>query len=583
MSIMKRYLLSYMTVGLAACAIIGLSFNRIAVSVITDQYKELQCSKLTAVVEDLCAQEELLCGIVYSIQGSSCYHPSIMKRTPLSAKDMLKDMAKYRGYSQLADEFFMAYRDSEYIYYPEAMTYSYVYLSKFRELSDVNAVADWLGALETPGIWKEDGLLLWAYPVRTLFGVTNDAALCFVVPEEKLHARMAQVAGKLDGELDVDWNGIALLKDIPLDTMHQIEQEAEGFRVRYAYHQGNYAMLTRFSNFTLLALVVSVAMVVVMAGAAARRSYHPIRQVVQKYSPEGFEGDELQMLDELIREQTQEVEIGRSRLELQMRETERQRAVLRWQWMYLNLNSGTRIREMGEEAEPATFMHEYFLLCAFSLSEGEIETLRRRMEALSDDESDYYIYGHKGLDGYIFAANFVRRKQAAPCREQLEIQAGQSGCSVQILSEEFCSKSDPLGERLKRLIASARQASAPERAVEELRDERIPDREEVVHYIHDNAFDPGLTQALVAERFCISERTVLAIVKKQTGVSYIEYLTNLRIERAKHLLREEKLSVAETCESVCYVSVPYFIKTFKSIVGVTPAKYKKQNDWSLDE
>ena len=65
-------------------------------------------------------------------------------------------------------------------------------------------------------------------------------------------------------------------------------------------------------------------------------------------------------------------------------------------------------------------------------------------------------------------------------------------------------------------------------------------------------------------------------VLKHTGKLYRDYLIYLRIEYAKVLLCQEDISVADLCGKVGYGNVSYFIKLFREITGVTPAKYRKQ-------
>lgn len=193
------------------------------------------------------------------------------------------------------------------------------------------------------------------------------------------------------------------------------------------------------------------------------------------------------------------------------------------------------------------------------------------MEALSDDESDCYVFGHKGLDGYVLVVNGMREARLGEHWAALELEAGRAGAAITELGAQTCAEPQQLRAALARLIAHGKRTIAPAEA----REDKPIDDEAVMRYIDENAFDPNLSQALVAEAMYISVRTVLGIVKKRTGQTYIEYLTNLRMQRAKKLLAEEGLSVTETCERVCYASIPYFIRTFKSVVGETPAKYKR--------
>ena len=65
------------------------------------------------------------------------------------------------------------------------------------------------------------------------------------------------------------------------------------------------------------------------------------------------------------------------------------------------------------------------------------------------------------------------------------------------------------------------------------------------------------------------------IFKEDTGENFIEYLTNIRIEKAKELLSGSDYSMKEICAMVGYSDPNYFSRTFKKNVGVTPTEYKE--------
>ncbi len=66
------------------------------------------------------------------------------------------------------------------------------------------------------------------------------------------------------------------------------------------------------------------------------------------------------------------------------------------------------------------------------------------------------------------------------------------------------------------------------------------------------------------------------LFKEETGVNFIEYLTDVRIEKAKKLIVDGRLSMKEICIEVGYSDPNYFSRTFKKNVGVTPTEYKEQ-------
>lgn len=64
------------------------------------------------------------------------------------------------------------------------------------------------------------------------------------------------------------------------------------------------------------------------------------------------------------------------------------------------------------------------------------------------------------------------------------------------------------------------------------------------------------------------------IFKEETGENFIDYLTELRIEKAKDLLSNSTYSVKEICSMVGYSDPNYFSRSFKKNVGVTPTEFK---------
>lgn len=64
------------------------------------------------------------------------------------------------------------------------------------------------------------------------------------------------------------------------------------------------------------------------------------------------------------------------------------------------------------------------------------------------------------------------------------------------------------------------------------------------------------------------------LFKKETGMTFIEYVTKQKMERAKELLDGTRFSVGDICEQLGYDNQSYFIKTFKLHTGQTPVGYR---------
>lgn len=66
-----------------------------------------------------------------------------------------------------------------------------------------------------------------------------------------------------------------------------------------------------------------------------------------------------------------------------------------------------------------------------------------------------------------------------------------------------------------------------------------------------------------------------ALFKKETGQNFMDYLTELRINKSKELLCVDSLSIQDVAEMVGYRDLKYFSRLFKKVTGVSPSDYKK--------
>ena len=93
-------------------------------------------------------------------------------------------------------------------------------------------------------------------------------------------------------------------------------------------------------------------------------------------------------------------------------------------------------------------------------------------------------------------------------------------------------------------------------------------------YIHAN-FHKEISLDDVSRAVDISPYYFSKIFKEETGENFIEYVTAIRMEKAKELLSSSMLSMKEICGEVGYADPNYFSRTFKKNVGLTPTEYKE--------
>lgn len=100
--------------------------------------------------------------------------------------------------------------------------------------------------------------------------------------------------------------------------------------------------------------------------------------------------------------------------------------------------------------------------------------------------------------------------------------------------------------------------------------------QQAITYIHDHA-DQEISLKKVAELVGLREVQFSLMFKQESGLSYTDYIINHRVERAKALLVQTNLKIAEIAQRMSYGNSQNFIRLFKQKVGMTPGEYRKSS------
>jgi AraC-like DNA-binding protein len=123
-------------------------------------------------------------------------------------------------------------------------------------------------------------------------------------------------------------------------------------------------------------------------------------------------------------------------------------------------------------------------------------------------------------------------------------------------------------------IRQERQVREMQRTIEELSEHRHRIVEQAIGYMRDR-LDQPLSLSEVASAVAVSPRHFARLFKQATGQTPVEFLIDLRLERAKELLKVPDNRVTDVCNEVGYSSLSYFVRLFKRRFGVTPGKYAR--------
>ena len=87
--------------------------------------------------------------------------------------------------------------------------------------------------------------------------------------------------------------------------------------------------------------------------------------------------------------------------------------------------------------------------------------------------------------------------------------------------------------------------------------------------------NPNITIRNISEKLGYNPDNLSTRFAKEVGQTPVEYLTNLRIERARELLQNSALSIAEIAWTSGYRDQNYFARVFKKHTNQTPRNFRK--------
>ena len=97
----------------------------------------------------------------------------------------------------------------------------------------------------------------------------------------------------------------------------------------------------------------------------------------------------------------------------------------------------------------------------------------------------------------------------------------------------------------------------------------------VRHYIRDNLSDPNLSRVNIANAIHLTPDYLSFTFHKEFGTTLTSYITSVRMDHAKSLLKKSNASIAEIAEQVGIPNLSYFYRQFKKVTGKTPQQYRE--------
>lgn len=99
--------------------------------------------------------------------------------------------------------------------------------------------------------------------------------------------------------------------------------------------------------------------------------------------------------------------------------------------------------------------------------------------------------------------------------------------------------------------------------------------QEVRTYIEAHYMEPEFSLVQTAENLHVSPQYLSRIFHREFGVTFMDYISRLRIRRAADLLSQKDWKMYEIAEQIGYSNQHYFSSAFKRVLGVSPMEYRR--------
>lgn len=594
----KEFFFSLLGIAFMAFGLVGLVVIRHVADNMKQEQIRISENKIYTILEDLENQDEILRDMAVKFAS---YPEFRIDEGDNKYKEiqMLDTLQYYNFASGIAEQLFLKYASNSNVYtFGGATLPLKVFLKERARFSDteteeiMHILEDKeAGGQEEARVLRKNEHILFLFPLKAYASSREGTAdfFCVVSSTDTLQERIQNLVGNIEGMLAIYYDDVLIYGEKVSKVREYFESVSTGGRIRaeFELNAKNYFSLKNiFSVKEAVFLLVIAIILIILAIVVASWNFRPIRRIAERYENvlDGNVsdwGDVERMIDSLLdmKEKKQEVLQERySKLREQV-----VALVVAGEYSYKLENFMTLLNIKWN----ASFFG--LIKCilndkALTLDRGE--EIRRGIEGLSGD--GLYLYPHKE-DECVWNV-LVAAEESYQLEETMELL--QSVFEIMGLSVdmELTSK----GSELKALCLKETGSNLEEQEAMMAADLQFPEAKaddknkvgskkesrlacQIATYIREHCTDYNISLDLVAQEFQITTSYLCRIIKQQVGMSYKEYLTELRIAEAKRLLMEEEISVTEVCMRVGYTNTSNFIRVFQKYTGMTPAKFRDTN------
>lgn len=404
-SILRRYLISFVSIAMFSCAVIGMIMYMVSVRELKASAQEEQQKRLMLAAEDMDSQIEQLQLIANRIQNSVYYTPTYFKRNPYYEVELLDDLERFANYSALPTHFFVRYVGEDAVYTDTGKSYMDMYAPRRLGYEDDVALATYLDNCQEPTAYKlPDGVLaIFPITLNASQAYADSGTVCFYLTEKTLVERVQLIFGQSVEQMEIIWRGATLIAGGEMDATITAQGKRAAITLDISdmgYHVGE-----EFVGMSLMVIGIFAFLLCVLAVVLAVRSYLPIGNLARRHNLHGEGGNELEHIDMALNNMKGQLRLSQEQLDEKLQLLKAMRGDLQRHFT-MSLVQGHaddaalgRMREAGMRFPGATFRVFMFK------SEWPQEEIDRMVEELSDDDTVFYAMPFGGEMHYAVLAN----------------------------------------------------------------------------------------------------------------------------------------------------------------------------------
>lgn len=448
--VFNRYLMSYLTVVLFICILLGLTLIMAATAQLRQAELEISQVRLMQTGDYFEQQFSAIEDIRLDIKTRLSFQPFYLFREKINELNLLDSFARYRNFSKWIEEYYLWYRDEAKVFSSRSTYAENVF---FQEMMNGTSPEELTALLPKPNeinfqvLDTRPEVLVISMPFY--FGTarisSGDCVLFIMVKLNQLNQTLWQMTGtKDDSPFEICYDGQCIQTGVQENKT--ISSYSTLGKVRLSINESSIIGLGRLASFEKLVLIILAATIligIVVAFYAAWRSYKPIRKLFVKYEPDHKPSNELQTLEDLLSTSLKRNVFSQKQIEAQFSQLSLQQSRLKQQ-LVMMLMSGNdspvvkqQIHEMGFEMP-----HGHYAVCFIYLTSdaGDVSGLMRSIEDFSDDECTLYAAELQEGREYIVLMNFQDEEQLKGILELMSDGLESRNLSVKVQLSQTCSQ-----------------------------------------------------------------------------------------------------------------------------------------------